>query len=179
MASLVKVIISVFLVWLVVTVIIFFTIFGMLPAERLSKVLRGDFEKATSTPTLIIISTTTIIERIIISTSTARELPYIQQPQEPVEPLRVTPPANFDVVKLTLEDGTFRPSILHTAVGREIRITLTSLDGTYHLRIPAYGLSQTVRLGEQKLIAFQATTQGQFAITCDECEDFEGALVVE
>lgn len=63
METLIRVMLSVFLIGMVVATIVFFSVFGLLPAEKLTQVLKGE-PQPTGTST-VVVSTTTIIERII------------------------------------------------------------------------------------------------------------------
>jgi hypothetical protein len=165
MEGLIRTLITVMLIGLVVMAIIFFSIFGVVPAEKITKVLKG--EKSTSTEgQTIIITTTTIIEKIIEKEIEVEkeEKPFIEK---------------YDH-NLILENDQFSPLVITGEKGDVIKIGLVSVDKEYKILIPDYGLSQTVSpSNNNKLIAFQALESGEFSILCDGCrEGFYGRLII-
>ena len=66
METFARILLSVFLIGLVVMTIVFFSIFGLFPAEKLTQIFSGEpAQTSTSTQNIIFVSTTTVIERII------------------------------------------------------------------------------------------------------------------
>lgn len=177
MEVLIKSLISMFLIGLVVMAIIFFSIFGLLPTQKLGEILRG--EKSTSTKPIVIIGTTTIIEKVVVPTTTppAPSALVAPPPSRPAtSPLSLP---GYELFDITLKDNKFTPSLLNVQSGKNVKITLRSVDKSYRIEIPDYGLAQTVAPGETQIIAFQALNKGEFKITCDICGDFFGTLLIE
>jgi heme/copper-type cytochrome/quinol oxidase subunit 2 len=185
MSNILKILITVFIIGLVVMAIIFFSIFGIVPAEKLTEALKGGASTSTEGGKTVVVSTTTVIERII-----EREVLVERDEEEPEkeDPVIYQPPVDTEPPKFEeryeyafrISGGEFSPSVITVKEREDVVIGLTSGDNTYTLSIPSYGLSQTVGLGEEKVIAFQALSVGEFEILCEGCrEGFEAKLIVE
>jgi len=182
MENLIRTLMAVFLIGLVVMAIVFFSIFGMMPVKKLTKVFReGDEATSTETNEPTIIASSTMIEEMIKRLLPAKEEETEKEEEEPVyQPAKPTELKLRCDYNLNIEGGEFSPAILEVNKGEELRIKLMSADKFYTIKIPAYGLSQTVGPGGEKLIAFQALSTGEFPIICEGCnEDFEAKLIVE
>jgi heme/copper-type cytochrome/quinol oxidase subunit 2 len=187
MSNILKVLITVFIIGLVVMAIIFFSIFGIVPAEKLSEAFKRNASTSTEDGKTVVVSTTTVIERIIErEVLVERDEEDEEEPEE--EPIVYQPPVDTEPPKFEeryeyafiISGGEFSPSTITVKEREDVVIGLTSRDNVYTLNIPSYGLSQTVRPGEEKVIAFQALDVGEFEIICEGCrEGFEAKLVVE
>lgn len=153
MENLIRVLITVMLVGLVVMVIVFFSVFGIVPVEKLSSALKGGKATSTNEGKTVIISTTTVVERVI-----EKEVDKPEEEKEP-EPVSFENKYKYAVI---LENGEFAPATVNAKKGDVVKIGLKSIDGEYTVRIPDYGLSQTVVPEDNKLIAFQALSVGEF-----------------
>ena len=168
--------------------IIFFSIFGIVPAEKLTEALKGNTSTSTKEGKTVVVSTTTVIERIIEREVLVERDEEDEEEPEEEEPIVYQPPVDTEPPKFEdryeytfrISGGEFSPSVITVDEREDVVIGLTSGDNIYTLRIPSYGLSQTVRPGEEKVIAFQALDAGEFDIICEGCrEGFEAKLIVE
>lgn len=178
MSNILRVLITVFIIGLVVMAIVFFSIFGMVPVEKLTKALKGDVATSTDGGKTIIVSTTTIVERVIERVVPPEEEPEDSQPPPPPS----KPPKFEDKYKyaLRISEGRFSPTTVAVDKGEEVIIGLKSDDEEYTIKILEYGLSQTISKGEEKIIAFQALSAGDFNIVCEGCDEgFKATLIVE
>ncbi len=172
MENLIRILITVMLVGLVVMVIVFFSVFGIVPVEKLSSALKGEKATSTNEGKTVIISTTTVVEKII---EKEVDKPEEKEEKEP-EPVPFEDKYKHAVI---LENGEFAPSTINVEKGDVVKIGLKSKDEEYTVRIPDYGLFQTVTPEENKLIAFQALSVGEYPVICEGCkEGFQGRLII-
>ncbi len=86
----------------------------------------------------------------------------------------------FPTVKA--DKGIFAPSELIVREGDDVQFYLEAIDKDYDITIPDYGIKQTAKKGEKKILHFQAGTEGKFLFYCDSCggvdSETKGYLVV-
>lgn len=78
----------------------------------------------------------------------------------------------------------FEPSEIRVEKGDRIRMTLTSEDVTHGFNLPQFGVSKTIKPGEETTVEFVADTQGEFNFRCNVyCgaghSEMDGVLIVE
>jgi len=79
------------------------------------------------------------------------------------------------------KSGQYAPSEIIVGQNDNVIINFKAEDNTYDIVFPDYGLKQTAKKGETKVVAFQATTDGQFKFYCESfCPSgkMEGTLIV-
>jgi len=84
----------------------------------------------------------------------------------------------FDI---SAQNGQYVPSEIIVGEGDSVVINFKAEDGAYGIVFPDYGLKQTAKKGETKIVAFQAVSNGQFKFYCESlCPkgEMEGTLIV-
>ncbi len=89
-------------------------------------------------------------------------------------PVSVTPAAPGVEAKIrsyniTANANVFDPSTVIANVGDTIHINFTAVDKTYDITVPDYGLKQTAKKGETKVLEFQAVAEGKYLYYCELC----------
>lgn len=73
---------------------------------------------------------------------------------------------SFDVVG---EGGRFVPSNIIVNKGDTVHINFTAVDRDYDIQFPSYGMKQFAKIGQTKILEFQAVTAGNFIYYCESC----------
>lgn len=190
METFVKLTITLFFLGLIVAAIVFFSIFGLLPTQKLVDVLKS--EPATSTSPAVIVATTTVIERII---ERERVVEPVVPPKPPVvdeEIIEGLPPGAAVPISLTRvgnvhkwifsvsgEGGELSEDLIVVDVLDIIEIHFTAVDGDYGISFPDFGVGKSVSAGEATKFQFQAQFVGNYEISCGGCRPgWEGKFVV-
>ncbi len=184
--NVVKVIITVFLIGLIVLFVTFFTILGLTPTQRLGKALEAKNATSSETGTPLTNLPNPLLA-LVSSTEESAPRPAASQPSSvqgsgetqpgTVVYLNQGPPGG---VTATLNHGEIDVTKFAATFNGQKELWFHSVDATYTVKIPAYGLSQTINAGETRLIAFQATQRGTFDVMCDGCApDFKATLIVQ
>ncbi|MEX1014525.1 MAG: hypothetical protein WDZ80_05180 [Candidatus Paceibacterota bacterium] len=183
MESVIKVLISIFIIGMVVMIIVFFSVFGLLPAEKLTEVFNP--EKSTSTNPVVLTSTTTVIERIIERIEIRDPEPKAitdgssEDNEEDTERNNNSSSVPYDFL-LEFRNGIFSPNQINIDLRDDVVLALRSNDLNYSVSIAEFGLNQSVSPGGLRFLAFQALKAGTFEINCEGCiEDYVGIIIVE
>ncbi len=86
---------------------------------------------------------------------------------------------SFDI---SAKEGKYTPSTIIVNIGDTVHINFRAEDDAYDIVFPDYGLKQTAKQGETKVIEFQAVIDGQFAFYCENAcpkGEMEGILIVK
>jgi len=67
------------------------------------------------------------------------------------------------------ENNKFNPSTVIVKKGDSVHIDLIAVDKDYDIVFPDYGMKQTAKKGEEKIVAFQAVIEGKFTFYCEVC----------
>ncbi len=180
--NVIKVIITVFLIGLIVLFVVFFTILGLTPTERLGRAFEA--RNATSSEEGVPAAETQqpVAEESAMGGAESQVTQTTPSGTELVgggvvylDPSLVARQENA----VRIVEGRMSETAFTAKLNEDKQLWFYSPDATYIVKIPAYGLSQTIRPGETKLIAFQATQAGTFDIVCEGCvEGFRASLTV-
>lgn len=77
--------------------------------------------------------------------------------------------AQFRSFDVKAQSDAFSPNEIRVNQGDTVHINFAAIGKTYDLSIPDYGLKQTAKAGESKVIEFQALNPGTYAFYCDLC----------
>lgn len=89
--------------------------------------------------------------------------------------------AKLRTFEISANGGKYVPSTIIVNVGDTVHVNFKAEDNAYDIVFPDYGLSQTAKRGETKIIEFQANVDGQFAFYCkNACPkgEMKGTLIV-
>lgn len=67
------------------------------------------------------------------------------------------------------EGGKFIPSTVIAKVGDTVHINFTAVDRDYDIVFPSYNMKQSAKLGQTKILEFQAVQDGSFVYYCEIC----------
>ncbi len=89
-------------------------------------------------------------------------------------PSIVTPAApgastSFRSFSISGEGGKFIPSQIIVHQNDIVHVNFTAMDKDYDIVFPSYGMHQTAKKGEKKVLEFQAVSEGSFTYYCDSC----------
>ncbi len=82
--------------------------------------------------------------------------------------------AMFRRFEISAEKDKYTPSEVIVNEGDTVHIDFTVIDKEYDITFPDYGMKQTAKPGEKKILEFQALTSGKFLYYCDLCGGIEG-----
>lgn len=90
--------------------------------------------------------------------------------------------AQFRSFDVKAQNDAFSPNEIRANQGDTIHINFTAVGKTYDLSIPDYGLKQTAKAGESKVIEFQTLNPGTYVFYCELCGGLQsktkGTIVV-
>jgi plastocyanin len=72
------------------------------------------------------------------------------------------------------ETGSFSPMTFIVKKGDTVHINFLAVDKDYDITFPDYGMKQTAKKGETKVLEFQAVTEGKFTYYCEACGGLAG-----
>ena len=75
--------------------------------------------------------------------------------------------AKFRSFDIKGENGSFNPSTVIVKKGDTVHFNFLATDKDYDITFPDYGMKQTAKKGENKILEFQAVAEGKFAYYCD------------
>ncbi len=73
---------------------------------------------------------------------------------------------SFDIVA---SEDIFKPSEIIVNEGDTVHVDFTAQDKEYDITFPSYGMKQTAKAGETKILEFQANQSGSFLYYCESC----------
>lgn len=156
-----RLIIMVLFIVLVAIGIVIFSVFGILPAQKLSQKINQP--KATST-----------VESFQApETSTPFTSPGQTQSYRPST-------AGTDYFEIRADGGRYSPASISAKEGDVLTISFTAVDKAYNITFPDFGISKTTVKGATDFIQFQVTSVGTYKFFCkDACETpVEGSIKV-
>jgi plastocyanin len=77
--------------------------------------------------------------------------------------------AKFRSFDIKAENNKFNPSTVIVRLGDTVHINFTAQDKDYDITFPDYGMKQTAKKGETKILEFQALIPGKFTFYCELC----------
>jgi len=77
--------------------------------------------------------------------------------------------AQFRSFDVKAQNDAFSPNEIRVNQGDTVHINFAAIGKTYDILIPDYGLKQTAKAGESKVIEFQALNPGTYAFYCELC----------
>jgi heme/copper-type cytochrome/quinol oxidase subunit 2 len=77
--------------------------------------------------------------------------------------------SQFRTFNITASGGLFTPSKIIANLGDTLHINFTAVDADYDITFPSYGMQQTAKKGETKVLEFLAQADGQFLYYCQSC----------
>jgi plastocyanin len=77
--------------------------------------------------------------------------------------------AKFRSFDIKAENNKFNPSTVIVRLGDTVHINFTAQDKDYDITFPDYGMKQTAKKGETKILEFQAVIPGKFTFYCELC----------
>ena len=77
--------------------------------------------------------------------------------------------SSLRVFDIKADNDAFSPSTVTAYMGDTVHINFTSVDKTYDITFPDYGMKQTAEKGQTKILEFQANIVGKFTYYCDSC----------
>lgn len=77
--------------------------------------------------------------------------------------------AKLRTFNIKAENGLFDPSTIIVKIGDTVHVNFTAVGKTYDITFPDYGMKQTAKAGETKILEFQAVSEGKFTYYCDSC----------
>jgi len=84
--------------------------------------------------------------------------------------------SKFRLFEIKAEKDAYIPSEVIVNQGDIVHINFTAVDKTYDLTFPDYGMKQIAKMGETKILEFQANQSGKFLYYCDLCGGIEGKV---
>jgi hypothetical protein len=81
--------------------------------------------------------------------------------------------SNIRIFKIRGEGNKFIPSQIIVNYKDTVHIDLVAVDKNYDIMFPAYGMRQTAKQGEEKVLEFQANSEGRFIYYCESCGGIE------
>ena len=82
--------------------------------------------------------------------------------------------AKFRGFDIKGDKGVFSPSTVIVQLGDTVHINFLAVDKDYDITFPDYGMKQTAKKGESKVLEFQSVVEGKFAFYCEACGGLEG-----
>ncbi|MFA5163045.1 MAG: cupredoxin domain-containing protein [Patescibacteria group bacterium] len=94
--------------------------------------------------------------------------------KEIVVPTYVAPAApgiesKFRIFDIKGEDNAYNPSKIIARVGDTVHVNFTAVDKDYDIIFPDYSMSQQAKMGQTKVLEFQALQEGDFLYYCQAC----------
>lgn len=77
--------------------------------------------------------------------------------------------AQFRSFNINGEKGGFNPSTVIVNLGDTVHVNFVAVDKDYDITFPDYGMKQTAKKGESKILEFQAVATGKFLYYCEQC----------
>jgi cytochrome c oxidase subunit 2 len=69
-------------------------------------------------------------------------------------------------VEMTAERFRFTPEVIHVKQGTLVTLRVNAVNGTHGFRLGVFGIDETIREDETKVILFYASTRGEYDFQC-------------
>ncbi len=100
------------------------------------------------------------------------EVPKNTQPTTPVKEVAASPSGGIKVLtfNVAITKAGANPPNINVKKGNSVEIFITAVDGDYDWGVPYLSYYQSMKKGEQKKVAFDATLAGTYSVECrDHC----------
>ncbi len=77
--------------------------------------------------------------------------------------------SSFRDFNISAENDVFSPRKIIANVGDTVHVDFTAVDKDYDIVFPSYGMMQTAKQGQTKMLEFQALQEGSFTYYCSAC----------
>jgi len=77
--------------------------------------------------------------------------------------------SNYRSFDIKAEEGKFIPNKIIANQGDTVHINFTAVDKGYDIIFPSYGMKQIAKIGQTKVLEFQALSDGSFLYYCEVC----------
>jgi len=77
--------------------------------------------------------------------------------------------AQFRTFNISAAGGRFTPYQIRANLGDTVHINFTAVDKDYDITFPTYGMMQSAKKGETKILEFLAQADGRFLYYCESC----------
>ena len=77
--------------------------------------------------------------------------------------------ASFRSFSISGDGGKFVPAEIIARLNDIVHVTFTAVDKDYDIVFPSYGMRQSAKKGETKILEFQAVSEGSYTYYCDSC----------
>ena len=77
--------------------------------------------------------------------------------------------SSFRSFDIKAEAGIFTPNKIIVKLGDTVHINFTAIDKDYDIVFPSYGMKQSAKKGQTKILEFQASNEGSFLYYCEIC----------
>ena len=77
--------------------------------------------------------------------------------------------SSFRDFNIIAENDIFIPNKIIANVGDTIHVDFTSIDKDYDIVFPSYDMMQIAKMGQTKMLEFQALKEGSFTYYCSSC----------
>lgn len=77
--------------------------------------------------------------------------------------------SKFRIFDIKGEGNEYNPSKIIARVGDTVHVNFTAVDKDYDIVFPDYAMSQQAKLGQTKILEFQALQEGDFLYYCQAC----------
>lgn len=182
MENAIRVVVTVLFIGLTVLAIIFFSLFGILPAKKLTQVLKG--EKATSTvpQQQIQIKEITLDELLgripPVSSEGTNKSGILSSPATAPSKIPIGS-AFMYFIDIRAESNKLIPNEIIVDRLDLLKITFIAVDGDYDVFFPDFTAGISLAKGISAQFQFQASTAGKYEFICNLCKPiFKGTLIV-
>lgn len=77
--------------------------------------------------------------------------------------------ASFRSFSISGDGGKFVPAEIIARLNDIVHVNFTAVDKDYDIVFPSYGMRQSAKKGETKILEFQAVSEGSYTYYCDSC----------
>jgi len=77
--------------------------------------------------------------------------------------------ASFRSFSISGDGGKFVPAEIIARLKDIVHVNFTAVDKDYDIVFPSYGMRQSAKKGETKILEFQAVSEGSYTYYCDSC----------
>ena len=182
METAIRLIITVLFIGLIVLAIIFFSLFGVLPAKKLTQVLKGEKVTSTVSQQQIQIKEITLDELL----GRIKPLPLEEMNKSEILSSPAIVPSKIPIgsafmyfIDIRAEANKLVPNEIIIDRLDLLKITFTAVDGDYDVFFPDFTAGISLAKGISAQFQFQASTAGKYEFICNLCKPiFKGTLIV-
>jgi plastocyanin len=77
--------------------------------------------------------------------------------------------ASFRSFSISGDGGKFVPAEIIARLNDIVHVNFTAVDKDYDIVFPSYGMRQSAKKGETKILEYQAVSEGSYTYYCDSC----------